>query len=61
MWMTSTLITVTNALHGLIIDTVRVSGVTRYVDDIYIDYCHQRQTQIDYRHSESIRSHTLCG
>ena len=40
MGMTSTLITVTNNLHRLIIDTVRVSGVTPYVDDIYIDYCH---------------------
>ena len=40
MWMTSTSITVTNALHRLIIDTVRVSGVTLYGDDIYIDYCH---------------------
>ena len=40
MWMTSTLITVTNTLHRLIIDTVRVSGVTLYGDDIYIDYRH---------------------
>ena len=40
MWMTSTSITVTNDLHRLIIDTVRVSGVTPYVDDIYIDYRH---------------------
>ena len=40
MGMTSTLITATNARHRLIIDTVRVSGITPYVDDIYIDYRH---------------------